>query len=344
MRILKNPEGPAYDLEFSPDSRWLMAFRSGIALGPMPSGDLKKVPGITNAYSAALAPSSLLVLLLSELVEIDPGTGERLRVRTLVDTTAARCLAVSATAGVVVAVSNHPHLLLRWSWPGLEILPPMRPGELASHGYPELRISPDGRWLAMRHGNQLVELCDLATGTQKWKATPPGLAGWSSLAFSPDSHRLAVGSGRHLTLLDVADGRALASASLEKKYYRGLAFTPDGRFLAAVSHEETVKAYDAATLALRHELAWEIGKLEQVAFSPDGMLGAATGGKKAILGTWIGEPGVGPDEGPAFAHPLAFQESGKEGSAIRPRMAMVSVARVAQGGEAEQGAHLGQVG
>jgi hypothetical protein len=75
---------------------------------------------------------------------------------------------------------------------------------------------------------------------------------------------LAVGSGRHLTLLGIADGRAVAAQELAKKYFRGIAYTSDGRFLAAVSHEETVKVYDAVTLALRHELAWGIGKLEHV--------------------------------------------------------------------------------
>ena len=39
----------------------------------------------------------------------------------------------------------------------------------------------------------------------------------------------------------------------------------------------------AGTLALRQEFAWGIGKLEHVAFSPDGLLAAAAGGKKAVV-------------------------------------------------------------
>lgn len=284
MRILKNPEGPAYDLQFTPDSCWLMARRVGVCLAPMPGGDMKKVPEPKGVYGAALTPTSLLVLSLKELLEFDLGTGRQLATRSLKEASGSRCLVVSAPAGVVAAVGGDTLTILRWSWPGLEERAALSSERLRRSGVtPELALSPDGRWLALRYHDQVVELLDTTTGKKCWEATPPGLAGWDSFAFSPDSRRLALGSGRHLTLMDVADGRALASAELEKKYFRGLAFTPDGRHLAAVSHEETVKAYDAQTLRLRHEMAWGIGKLEQVAFSPDGMLGAATGGKKAVV-------------------------------------------------------------
>jgi WD40 repeat protein len=289
MRILKNPDGPAYDLQFSPDSRWLMTRRSGVCLAPMPGGDLKKVPGTGTSRGAALTPSSLLVLSGDELFECDLTTGERLTARPLGEAVGSRCLNFSSQAGFVAAIGGRTRAISRlaisrWAWPCLEARPSFPIEREGAHWNTQLKLSPDGRWAALRHyRDQTVELLDLTTGKRCWDATPPGLVGWTNFAFSPDNRRLALGSGRHLTLMAVADGRTLASAQLEKKYFRGLAFTPDGQYLAAVSHEETVKAYDATTLRLRHEMAWGIGKLECVAFSPDGMLGAATGGKKAVL-------------------------------------------------------------
>src|SRR5262245_2793744 len=79
MRVLKNPEGPAYDMAFSPDSRWLLTRRNGVAIGAMPSGDLAKVLGASHVYGAALSPTSLLVLSDRELIELDPATGNHLR-------------------------------------------------------------------------------------------------------------------------------------------------------------------------------------------------------------------------------------------------------------------------
>jgi WD40 repeat protein len=284
MRILKNPDGPAYDVQFSPDSRWLMTRRSWASVAAMPGGDLKKVPGTGTSRGAALTPSSLLVLSGGELFECGLATGERLGAWPLGETSGSRNLVFSAQAGLVAAIGGSPLALRRWSWPGLKVQPSLPAKREGSGWYtPKLGLSHDGRWLALRHHDQTVELLDMTTGKRLWEVKPPGLVGWHSFAFSPDNRRLALGSGRHLTLMDVADGSLLASAQLEKKYFRGLAFTPDGQYLAAVSHEETVKAYDASTLRLRHEMAWGIGKLECVAFSPDGMLGAATGGKKAVL-------------------------------------------------------------
>ncbi len=284
MRVLKNPDGPTYDLELGGDGRWLMTRRSAVRVAALPGGELKPLPLDGDVRGAALAGGALLALMDDALVVIDLATGGHLRSAPLGGSLRARCLAFSEKGGVIAAVGGVLRSVLLWSWPGLEARPPFRPARVAARlSYPETCLSPDGRWLALRYQDQWVEVYDVASGERAWEGRPPGLEGWSYFAFSPDGRRLALGSGRHLTLMDVADGRTLASAQLEKKYYRGLAFTPDGRFLAAVSHEETVKAYDATSLTLRHEMAWEVGKLERVAFSADGMLGAASGGKKVVV-------------------------------------------------------------
>ena len=58
--------------------------------------------------------------------------------------------------------------------------------------------------------------------------------------------------------------------------FRGFAFHPAGRTLAVIHGGPTlVKLYDLDTLTLRTKLNWKVGKLTCVAFSADGLLGAA---------------------------------------------------------------------
>ena len=64
----------------------------------------------------------------------------------------------------------------------------------------------------------------------------------------------------------------------------GVEFTRDGRFLATVSNEETVKFLDTGSWNVQTEMAWQIGGLRVIAFSPDGTLAAAGGrGKKVVV-------------------------------------------------------------
>lgn len=58
--------------------------------------------------------------------------------------------------------------------------------------------------------------------------------------------------------------------------FLAFAFHPAGRTLAVVHGAATlVKLYDLDTLALRTKLNWKVGPLTCLAFSPDGLLGAA---------------------------------------------------------------------
>ncbi len=102
--------------------------------------------------------------------------------------------------------------------------------------------------------------------------------------WSPNSRWLVAACDQHLNIFDAMTGALLVHLTLDRKYYQDMAFTADSRFLATVSYEQTVKVYETATWSLRHELAWSIGKLACIAFSPDGMLGAVGNvGKKVLV-------------------------------------------------------------
>jgi WD40 repeat protein len=82
---------------------------------------------------------------------------------------------------------------------------------------------------------------------------------------------------------DFGTGPVVVLRNDNRREYTGLAFHPSGRFLAATSNDATVKLYDTATWTLAQAFNWDIGRLRSVAFSPDGMLAAASGDKGKIV-------------------------------------------------------------
>jgi RNA polymerase sigma factor (sigma-70 family) len=130
-------------------------------------------------------------------------------------------------------------------------------------------FSPDGKQLAAGGYLGEVEVWDLASGKASMTGTAPQSV--AALAFSADGKQLiSTGSPSGVLLWDVATGK-----SRELKGESGghnLAFSPDGRFVAAggrvqrQDHEEwAVRVWDARTGELLHEWPGWRG----FAFTPD---------------------------------------------------------------------------
>jgi WD40 repeat protein len=100
-----------------------------------------------------------------------------------------------------------------------------------------------------------------------------------SVAFSPDSGRLASTSAAELILWDVATGQKLRAIPLTERARR-VVFSPDGRRLAAVCEGHKVGLWDAATGRELVPLQTSGGELWGVAFSPDGRYLATCSGYK----------------------------------------------------------------
>jgi WD40 repeat protein len=98
-----------------------------------------------------------------------------------------------------------------------------------------LRFSPDGRTLATVGGKRSVQIHEAATGKLLLRLAPRSDV--STLAFSPDGRTLAVGGGSaaagEVTFWDAATGKALARVTRDKGRCLDVAFSPDGRWLAA---------------------------------------------------------------------------------------------------------------
>jgi hypothetical protein len=119
-----------------------------------------------------------------------------------------------------------------------------------------------------------------AAGVKK----PLGAVG--SVAWSPDGRTLATGSGNAdsaglLTLWDVPAGKARLALELPRGV-RAVAFSPEGRRVAAVGWDNVARLFDAHTGKLQATLRGYTAAVNGLAFSPDGKLLASCGLDKSI--------------------------------------------------------------
>ncbi len=196
-----------------------------------------------------------------------------------------------AAQGQILATSRESELVLWDAATGATrpfIIKPLRPISAVA-------FSPDGALVAtglapgkFRAGDGLIEgevkLWDVATGaprlTLRWQENepPPGGAKASdatpSVAFSPDGGSLAGGLWRGVALWDTATGemRRLLPTNAPVP---SLAYSSDGRWLAAGRQDGTVQVFDVTTGNSRGTLAGFNGQ-GNMAFSLDGRWLAVT--------------------------------------------------------------------
>ncbi len=154
--------------------------------------------------------------------------------------------------------------------------------------------------VAIRKGNKYVAVgladgslvvLDVSGTTSKEVVSQSGhVAGVGSVAYSADGNRLAtvggdgalrvwsVGENGSLTSLVKFDGHSKPGGNLSP--LTGVAFAPDGRYVAAVGADSVVRVWDIQTKSevrgLRGHTDWVTG----VAFSPDGRYLASVGVEK----------------------------------------------------------------
>jgi WD40 repeat protein len=184
-----------------------------------------------------------------------------------------------------------------------KLLPEMEDDAQTTSG---LAFSPDGRWLATGHIRRvgekqrhfrrynlhftvndydyIVHLREMPSGK-----VVRSLSGWqqgiSHLAFSPDGVVLAGTAGPRLRIWDLESNREIALHKRGTKHFQGLCFTTDGRYLATVSNDETVRVWDARSWQEHTTITWQIGRLLNLAFAPDG-LRAAAGSDRGQIVIW----------------------------------------------------------
>ncbi len=107
----------------------------------------------------------------------------------------------------------------------------------------------------------------------------------ASLAFSPDSKRLAWASyDGIITVWDIEEQRPLWSLNAHSgATVDALAFTPDGRTLVSGGKDSVINFWDAATGKLQSQIKTDLGYVYSLAIKPDGSAVAASGFGQTIM-------------------------------------------------------------
>jgi WD40 repeat protein len=156
-----------------------------------------------------------------------------------------------------------------------------------SRGVADLAFSSDGHWLASGGDDMTVRIWNIDTSGWLKTLTDPDKKTVTLVALNRDGTRLASTTGDTVIIWDVQSGRRMHVVK-HKDYVSGMAFSPDGVFVASGDQHGDVIISKVEAGDLAQVLANE-RPISAVAFSPDGQW-LATGVDKLIkmrrAGAW----------------------------------------------------------
>jgi WD40 repeat protein len=247
--------GEVLDVAFSPDGT-LIATAGGnnhsVALWSTATGQRVRIlAGSAVVNSIAFSPNGKLLATGSDI--FDPVTGARV----LGFAGGAYDVAFSPDGSLIATANGYMPNGVRLFSASTGQLARQVTGDYAS----ALAFSPDGKQLAAATGylNQGAVIWDAAAGTKIRT-----LAGGSGrVVYSPDGKLVATGGGK-VELWNPTSGAPVRELDATDV----LAFSPDGRMLAAIGRDKAVRLYDPATGIPIRTLTGVYAN--QLAFSPDG--------------------------------------------------------------------------
>jgi WD40 repeat protein len=289
VQTLRTDAGIFYDVAFSRDSKWLAA--AGGQVGQpgevkvwdlVKGGDASALRGHTDrVYSVAFGPENLLATCSADgTVRFwDPGLGEAnsSAALTCFRGTAIHSMAMSPDGRRLATCDAH-HTLRLWD------LTTGRSQILSGHeGFVfSVAFSPNGKLVASAGVDGTVRLWDGTTGNPVRPPFGKHAIRVHSVAFNPDSDLVASADTDGKVLIwNAANGSVRYTFAGDGECILGLAFSPDGKRLAAANWKE-VKLWDLTKPSDTppRRLGGLAGTIYSVAFSPDGQYLVVCGGYK----------------------------------------------------------------
>jgi WD40 repeat protein len=130
-----------------------------------------------------------------------------------------------------------------------------------------LALAPDGKTLTFHNG--MVHIWDMAANRNlvpPWKAHPRGV---TSITYSPDSKRVAVG-GFIIAIHDTATGKRLNPQTESESHVRQIEYAPNGKLLAVWRVDETIELWNTITWQKTATIHPKLDFFMSMAFSPEG--------------------------------------------------------------------------
>ncbi len=152
----------------------------------------------------------------------------------------------------------------------------------------EVQAAPDGSCLAYLHDQRLYVVDTQSGATRVSPTTVTSADALPTICFQPDGRRLALCRALgDVALLDTASLEILSTFKTHDNAIASMAFSPDSRWLATGSLDNTIRLTDVAANppAAVATLRGHAGPILALCFSPDGSLLAACGADK-ILCLW----------------------------------------------------------
>jgi WD40 repeat protein len=190
---------------------------------------------------------------------------------------------------------------------------------LAGHVAPvvDVAYSPDGERLATASLDDTVQLWS-AKGGRATLALRSASSTFGGLVFSPDGRNMAGGSLKQpsdVLVLDAATGKEVRSLHGHTMQIASVAYAPDGKHLASLSMDNTVRVWDIEKGVALHTLqvgGKPIGGADGrgVAYSPDGKRIAA-GARRETVKVWDAATGKELHDFHDSASSVAFSPDGR---------------------------------